>query len=264
MSKTLGLALGSGGSHGVAHIGFMLALEEEGIKPDFISGCSMGSVVGGCYASGMPLTQIRDIVLQLKARDILDLSPGFVANKGILRTKKITDLLENYLGDLRIEDMKIPFSCVATELYSGKLYEFTSGPAALSIRASSSIPCVFRPVEYGGMMFVDGGCLCRVPSLQVKNMGADVVVAVDALSNTFEPVESVNNILDLVLRVFDIMDSHQTVMHRELEGDVSDLIISPEIKDMSQYVVKDLDKAFDAGYKYGKEYAPKIAELLAG
>ena len=76
MSKTLGLALGSGGARGVAHVGFLQALEEEGIKPDFISGCSMGAVVGGCYASGMPVSKMRDIVLKLRKRDLIDLKIG--------------------------------------------------------------------------------------------------------------------------------------------------------------------------------------------
>lgn len=262
MSKTLGLALGSGGSRGIAHIGVLLALEEAGIKPDFITGCSMGSVVGGCYAAGMPAEKIRDIALQLKARDLLDIGAGFVSRMSVLRTKKMEDLLLEILGDMQIENMKIPFRCVATDLYSGKLHVFESGPAAVAIQASSTIPCVFKPVSHEGMLLVDGGCLCRVPSKQVKEMGADVVIAVDALVNTYEPVEKVDNILELVLRVFDIMDSQQTEMHAALDGDVADILLKPEIKGMSQYQIKDLDKAFEEGYKIGKENIYKIRELL--
>lgn len=263
MSKTLGLALGSGGARGVAHAGVLLALEEAGITPDYITGCSMGAVIGGCYASGMRAEKIRDIILQLKARDVLDLAPGFMSRKSVLRTKKIEDLLVNYLGEKNIEDMSIPFRCVATDLYSGKLHVFDKGPAALAIQASSSIPCVFKPVEYENMLLVDGGCLCRVPITQVKEMGADVVVAVDALANTGEEVDKVGNILDLVLRVFDVMDYQRTGMYNKLNSGIADVEIIPQMKGMSQYRIKDLDKAFDEGYTLGKENINKIRELLA-
>ena len=85
MSKTLGLALGSGGSRGVAHVGFLAALEEEGIKPDFIAGCSMGAVVGGCYASGMSVSELMETLQTLKTRDILDISPAIISKMSILR-----------------------------------------------------------------------------------------------------------------------------------------------------------------------------------
>lgn len=263
MSKTFGLALGSGGSRGVAHIGALLALEEAGIRPDYIAGCSMGAVVGGCFAAGMRAEQIRDIVLQLKARDLLDVSPGFVSRMSILRTKKLETLLSDYLGDKKIEDMQIPFCCIATDLYSGKLKVFTKGLASVAIQASGTIPCVFKPVRYNDMLLVDGGCLCRVPVKQVKEMGAEVVLAIDALVNTYQPVQNVGNILELVLRVFDIMDSQQTEMHNRIDGDIADITLKPELKDMSQYAIKDLDKAFDEGYKLCKEKIGEIRKLIS-
>lgn len=262
MSKTLGLALGSGGARGVAHIGFLRALEEEGIKPDYIAGCSMGSVVGGCYASGLSALEIKEVILDLRMRDILDLSPAVITKMSFLRSRKMGDLLAEYLGGKSIEDFKIPFRCVATELYSGKLHVFDKGNAVTAIQASSTIPIVFRPVQADNMMFVDGGCLCRVPVNVVKDMGADVVVAVDVLKNAGEPVEKVGNIIELVLRVFDIMDTHQTELARDIENGACDLLIEPEMKGMSQYLIKDLDKAYAEGYAAGKANADRIKELL--
>ena len=262
MSKTLGLALGSGGARGVAHIGFLRALEEEGIKPDYIAGCSMGSVVGGCYASGLSALEIKEVILDLRMRDILDLSPAVITKMSFLRSRKMGDLLAEYLGGKNIEDFKIPFRCVATELYSGKLHVFDKGNAVTAIQASSTIPVVFRPVQADNMMFVDGGCLCRVPVNVVKDMGADVVVAVDVLKNAGEPVEKVGNIIELVLRVFDIMDTHQTELARDIENGACDLLIEPEMKGMSQYLIKDLDKAYAEGYAEGKANVDRIKELL--
>ena len=262
MSKTLGLALGSGGSRGVAHVGFLEALEEEGIKPDYISGCSMGAVVGGCYASGLSVAEMKETVLALRMRDILDVTPAVITKMSILRGRKVLDLLIKHLRVENIEDMQIPFKCVATELHSGELHVFSSGNAAKAIQASSCIPTVFRPVQIDGKMFVDGGCLCRLPIKTVKEMGADVVVAVDVLKNTEETVDDVNNILSMVLRVFDIMDANQTKLRRETETGLCDLLIEPEIKGMSQYVIKDLNFAYEEGYKAGKANAEKIKELL--
>ena len=262
MGKTLGLALGSGGSRGVAHVGFLEALEEEGIKPDYIAGCSMGAVVGGCYASGMSVAEMKEVVLALKMRDILDVTPAVISKMSVLRGRKVLNLLIKHLRVEYLEDMPLPFKCVATELYSGELHVFSKGNAAKAIQASSCIPTVFRPVQIGGKMFVDGGCLCRLPIKTVKDMGADVVVAVDVLKNTTETVDDVNNILGMVLRVFDIMDANQTKLRLENEKGLCDLLIEPEIKGMSQYVIKDLNFAYDEGYKAGKANADKIKELL--
>lgn len=262
MSKTLGLALGSGGARGVAHVGFLQALDEAGIRPDYIAGCSMGAVVGGCYAKGMSAAEIRDVVLKLKARDLIDLTPALITNMALLRSKKLHDLLAQYLEGTKIEEMKIPFRCVATELYSGRLHVFCEGDAAVAVQSSSTIPSVFKPVEYDGKLFVDGGCLCRVPVKAVKEMGAEVVVAVDVLKCAAEPVEKVQNIISVVLRVFDIMDTHMTARARQLEEGLCDLLIEPEMEGMSPYEIKDLERAFDEGYAAGKANLQRIKELI--
>ena len=261
MSKSLGLALGSGGARGVAHIGVLAALEEEGIIPDYIAGCSMGAVVGGCYAAGMSLDKIRDIALKLKPRNILDIGPSFFSRMSILRTNKVKNLLTYYLGDIKLENMQIPFKCVATDLYSGELYVFEKGSAAAAVQASSTIPGVFAPVKKQGMFLVDGGCLCRVPVKVVKEMGAEVVVGVDVLANTSEPVEEITNIVSLLLRVFDLMDAQQTELRNRLDNALCDLYLRPEMKGMSQYQIKDLEKAYKEGYKLGKANVQKIKEL---
>ena len=263
MSKTLGLALGSGGSRGIAHIGILVALEEAGIKPDFISGCSIGAVVGGCFSAGISAHEIRDIALRLKTRDIIDICPSFRSRMALLRSKKVAELLYDYLGDKQLEDMPVRFRCVATDLISGKLHVFERGPAAVAVQASCAIPGVFRPVEHEGMLLVDGGCLCRVPVKSVKDMGADVVVAVDVLSNVAQPIEKVGNLLNLMLRVFDLMDAHQTDMRSRLEGDITDIVIKPVIESVSQYTVKDLDKIYEVGYNLGKKYVDRIKHLIS-
>ena len=262
MSKTLGLALGSGGARGIVHAGFLAALEETGIRPDYITGCSMGSVVGGCYASGLSADEIRDAFLSLRFFDLFDFSPIAITKMALLRSKKIYDLLAENLKIANIENFPIPFKCVATDLLSGKLHVFDRGDAALAIEASSTIPGVFRPVPFEDKLLVDGGCLCRVPFQLVKEMGADVVVAVDALINTSEHVEKVNNIVSMLLRVFDVMDWHASSILKERDSHLYDLWLEPELKGVTAYQVKDLENIYDEGYELGKKNIRKIKELL--
>jgi NTE family protein len=113
-----------------------------------------------------------------------------------------------------------------------------------------------------GKVLVDGGVMCRIPFEQVKKMGADVVIGVDALVNTKAPVENVHNIISMVLRVYDIMDYRASSMTREINGDACDLILEPEMKGLNQYVVKDMDKAYAEGYECAKANMDKIKELL--
>lgn len=262
MSKKLGLALGSGGARGVVHIGFLQALDEAGIKPDFVTGCSMGSVVGGAYCSGLTPAEIRDIVLNLKIWDLLDVSALPITRLSLLKSRKMADLLLSNIGDKKLEDFKIPFKCVATDLLSGRLHVFEKGDSIKAIQASSSIPGVFKPVEYEGKLLVDGGCLCRVPFKLVKDMGADVVVGVDALKASSDPVEKIGNIVSMLLRVFDIMDSHASKLALELNPEACDLFLEPPLTGMSAYMVKDLDKAYAEGYALGKDNVDKIKQLL--
>ncbi|MCD8307745.1 MAG: patatin-like phospholipase family protein [Clostridia bacterium] len=261
--KKLGLALGAGGSRGVAHIGFIKALEENGIRPDYIAGCSMGAVIGACYANGMTALEMREEALKLRAGDIIDVSLAFITRLSVLQSKKVSKLITKLLGDKNIEDLSIPFKCVATDVTNGQVRVFDHGSAAQAVLASSAIPCVFRPVQYDGSIFVDGGCLCRVPVGTVKEMGADVVIAVDVLKNTQEEVDEIKNILALILRVYDVMDTQMTLRTRVLERKICDLLIEPEMKGMSQYAIKDLDKAYDEGYAEGIAHMNEIKALLA-
>lgn len=263
MSKTLGLALGSGGARGVAHIGFLQALEEEGIKPDYISGCSMGAVVGGCYASGMEISEMRELVLKIKKRDLIDLSAAPLSKMSLLRSKKIHELLVENCKVKNIEDFPIKFCCVSTDILTGSIHVFDSGNAAMAMQASSTIPGVFRPISYENELLVDGGCACRVPIRQVKDMGAEVVVAVDALKNCSKPVEKLENILALLLRVYDVMDARCSKFEREKNAEICDLYLEPELEGMSQYVIKNLSFAFEEGYALGKKNIERISKLIA-
>ena len=261
MAKKLGFALGAGGSRGVAHIGFIKAMEENGIKPDFISGCSMGSVVGSCYANGMTSDQMLEEVLGLKYIDILDVSFNPLGNGALLRAKKMRKKLEQYLGETRFNELKIPFVCVSSDLNTGKTILHSGNEKVLDgVVASSSIPGVFRAVEMEDKVLVDGGITCRVPIEQVKNMGAEVVVAVDVLGSV-RPNEKKYNLFALLLRMIDVMDA-KLASHKKINSP-PDLYIEPDLGNMSQYRFKGLKEAYEKGYQTGLSFVPEIKKLIS-
>ena len=261
MRKKLGFALGAGGSRGIAHIGFLKAMEEEGIRPDMIAGSSMGSIVGACYAKGMTPEEMSKIALQLRTGDIVDLGILPLNTLGLMRWNKVRRMISGLLDDAHFADLKISFSCVAVDLRSAKLHTFSEGSVVDAVLASSSAPTVFRPVEKDGGLYVDGSVLCRVPVRQLREMGAQVVVAVDVLGGC-KPIEKVPNIIALIARVYETMDSALTSAERRRCRRYVDLWLEPDLGDMVQFTFKKLDFALDAGYALGKEYAPKIRELI--
>lgn len=260
MSKKLGFALGAGGSRGVAHVGFLKAMEEEGIVPDYICGTSMGSVVGACYALGHTPEFMEKEVSKLKISHIFDLSMNPVGNAALLRAKKVRAKLATYIHRHTFDDTKIPFSCVAVDLLTGKPKVFSGHEKILDgVVASSSIPGVFKPMQYKDMLLVDGGVMVRVPIDEVRDMGAEVVVAVDVLGD-IRPTRKKYHIASLIMRTAEVFDSELTKY--KLLTQNPDFYLTPDLGDMSQYKLNGIDFAVEAGYKLGKEYAPKIKEAI--
>lgn len=259
--KKLGLALGAGGSRGIAHIGFLQALGEAELVPDFISGSSMGAVVGGCYAAGVTPAEMKRRALGLKLGSIAGINFSPVERSGVMRLNRARKLLTSLIGDVTFDRLKIPFCCVATDLTNGESVTLSKGSVVDAVLASGSIPGVFTSARADGRENLsDGGILERVPTKQVKVMGADVVVAVDVLGNLLAK-EVPNTPLGTVFRYIDIMDSYNTVRTRE-SRDYIDLWLEPDLGGMDQYKVKDLDFAYEKGYELGKNSVNEIFALL--
>lgn len=261
MRKKLGLALGSGGSRGVAHVGFLQALEESGIKADFVTGCSMGSIVGACYCAGVSPAQMKEAALSLKLSRIASLNIAPITSNGLLKMNKARKLLEDMIGNKTFQDLDIPFACVATDLAEGSVAELSEGNVIDAIIASSSIPGAFTPAQIGERkLLVDGGILERVPTKELKNMGAEVIVAVDVLGDlTVKKMPS--NLVDTLLRCIDIMDTRTTQRKRQARRYV-DLWLEPDLGAMEQYKVKNLAFAYEKGYELGKENIKEIKALI--
>ncbi len=258
MAKKLGFALGAGGARGVAHIGFLQAMEEEGIKPDYIAGCSMGSIVGAAYASGMSLDKLHDKVMALRFFDVIKPTRQ---RGGFFAPQRVRELLAKHIGDLEFSELKIPFHCVAVDMLSQSVVEFSEGSVLDAVVASSSIPTVFCPTEKNGMRLVDGGIIERVPCLQVKNMGADVVIGVDVLG-TQNCKEDMPGTLNVLLETIDIMSNYITKRKHQDNQSMIDLWLEPALGDMSQYTFKKLNFAYEKGYECGKENAESIKKIM--
>ncbi len=259
MSKKLCFVLGAGGARGIAHIGFLQAMEENGIKPDSIVGCSMGAVVGACYSIGIPPLQLKNIADDLKFKDIVDLNLKIFSKKSILQSVKMRNKITQLLENKTFENTKIPFMCVAVDLVSGKSVGLKEGSLVDAVCASSAIPTIFRPVEKDGMDLVDGGILERVPTKYAKQFKADVIVAVDVLGKLPKYNET-KNVLGHFLRTIDVADSHNT--QKYLNENKPDLLVYPKLGNMSQYKVEKLDFAYEEGYKAGKKAIKKIKNFL--
>lgn len=261
MAKKLGFALGAGGSRGIAHIGFLKAMEEEGIKPYCISGSSMGAVVGSCYCAGMTPDEMKEVAFSLKKLDLLDLSSNVLKNQALFKGKKMLGKIEEQLGDKKFEDLNIPYACMAVDLITGKeITLFKDYRVADCVAASASIPGVFKPVELDDMLLVDGGVRNRLPIKAARKLGAECIVTVDVLGSLREEDKPLN-LVSVMFRTVDIYDSGVTEL--KLKKYKPDLLIRPEMGNISQYKFANYDISYQSGYDAGKENADKIRELIA-
>ncbi|MGO2133437.1 MAG: patatin-like phospholipase family protein [Halomonas sp.] len=181
------MVLGSGGARGYAHIGVIEALELRGYEIVALSGCSMGALVAGVYAAGQ-LKGYRDWVTRLDYLDLLKLVDMTWNPMGAMRAVKVMSKLEELMGDVRIEDLSIPLTTVATDLVRQREVWFQNGPLLDAIRASIAVPGVITPSQRGDQMLVDGGLLNPLPIIPSVASGADLVIAVNATAHTPAPV----------------------------------------------------------------------------
>ncbi|MCK4653333.1 MAG: patatin-like phospholipase family protein [Candidatus Cloacimonetes bacterium] len=185
--KKVGLVLGCGGAKGLSHIGVIKFLEEMEIKIDFIAGTSIGALIGGAYASGLSIKELEDIALETDLTSTAKFfSPGF-GKSGLVTGSKVQEFLISKLGNKNIENLKIPFVAVATDIITGQEILFNKGDLVEAIRSSISIPVVFQPVIWNNIILVDGGLVNPVPIDVARKMGADHIIAVNVLSSKNMP-----------------------------------------------------------------------------
>ena len=208
--KKVGIAFGGGGIKGSAHVGVLKVLSEHNIPIDYVAGTSIGSAVAALFASGYDWEQLDFMFTKYDVDDLIKVRPN---RKGLVSADGYEDMIRTCTQGKRIEEMDIPLKIVAVDLLSRKKIIFSKGDTALAVKASSAIPGVFKPVKMDNMLLVDGYILDNCPAKIVRNMGADIVIAI----NLYAPDQSIpNNILDIVNRSLDIATSSL----QEIDADV--------------------------------------------
>ena len=259
--KKIGLALGSGGARGFCHIGVLQAFEEHNIPIHCIAGCSHGALVGGCYAAGVSVEKMKEVSAKSTVKAIMDLNISF-KNNGFLKGAKAMNIVKKLIGDKTIEECDIPFRATACNVNTGELVVFDSGKVIDAMRASMSIPILFHAVEKNkDTVYVDGGVLERIPIAATKSMGADIVIAVDALGSP--DIDFVRNrgFVKMFERIYRLMDWEGN----KYKIKEADLVITPDQGDRSILDFNDKNtESIRYGYEAAIEAVPRILSLMGG
>jgi NTE family protein len=251
----IGLALGGGAARGFAHVGVIQALEEAGIKPDFVVGTSAGSLVAALYTSGRNGAQLQQVAETMEEAAFTDWTlPIF--SRGMLRGEALARYVNAQVGNRLIEQMTPPLGIVATDLNTGQAVLFERGDTGTAVRASSAVPALFLPVKIGSHEYVDGGLVSPVPVRYARQMGADVVIAVD-ISSAPEG-NAAGDTLQILLQTFAIMG--KSINSFELRD--ADVVVRPPLAGVSGADFAAKRRAMDAGRAAMRQALPQLRAAM--
>jgi NTE family protein len=249
----IALVLGAGASRGFAHIGVLKILESNRIPIHLIIGTSAGSLVGSLYAYGYNAFQLQKISFSIEKGDIVDLT---IPDNGFIKGKKLEEFVNNMLRKTPMEKLGIPFYAVAIDIQDGKEVVFGKGNTGTAVRASCSIPGVFRPVRIGERMYVDGGVVSPVAVDAARRLGADIVIAVD-VSTSVEHAPSESTI-ETILQSLNIMYSKLA----SIQLCQADVVIRPKVGHIGSSDFSKRHEAILEGEKAALEALPQIMRIV--
>lgn len=249
----IALVLGGGAARGFAHVGVIKILEANQIKPDLVVGTSAGSLVGALYAAGYSGFDLQRIVLDMGQFDVFDLS---LPDRGFVKGEKLQDFVNTKVRNRPIEALPIRFIAVATEARSGRRVDFARGNTGQAVRASSSIPGVFRPVAINGHEYVDGGVVSPVPVLAARAAGANFVIAVDISPDNTEVLASSLGVLNQSARIMG-----KRIAAEELKQ--ADVVIRPQVGEIGLVSFDRKNEAVMEGERAALAALPAIRAGLA-
>lgn len=250
----IGLVLGGGAVYGYAHIGVIKVLEANGIRPNFIAGTSIGALIGGTYASGVPITDVEKISKEFKWQEIVSVT---IPSEGLISIDKLKNFVEKYSKCTEIEDTKIKFAAVATNLLDGKERVFDEGSMGAAIRASCSLPAIFTPAIYDDGVYVDGGIVNNVPINVAKKMGADFIIGVDVTAKAKPNVIKNHDIINIVWQSFLIMIQENSCFRSYKDAD---FMIMPDVKNFDPFDLSQKDRLIKKGEEAAEQ---EIGAILA-
>ncbi|MBL8307497.1 MAG: patatin-like phospholipase family protein [Rubrivivax sp.] len=250
----IGLALGGGAARGFAHIGVIQILEEAGIKPDLVVGTSAGSLVAALYASGRSGLELAATALTMDEGAITDWA---FPSRGVIRGEALARYVREQTGGKLIEQMKLPLGIVATDLDSGAPVLFQRGDTGVAVRASSAVPAVFQPVRIGEREYVDGGLVSPVPVRYARQMGAEMVIAIDISS----PPEgnSTSDSFRLLMQTVAIM--MRSINRLELRE--ADIVLSPTLVGVASSDFSSRVRAIRAGREVAAQMLAEVRAKIA-
>jgi NTE family protein len=274
----IGLALGGGGSRGAAHVGVLKVLKEENIPIDIIAGTSIGSVVGGFYAAGIPLDEIAEVfekrtfTKEFTPMPILKLAMepaaltlrvfGHKPYDGLYNGKKFRKYANGVTGSKTIEQLGIPYAAVVTNVVTGESCRLSAGDLGLAMQASTAVPELKQPVQIGDKLYCDGGLINNVPVNHVREMGADFVIAVDIDEQLKDvPLDKFRGLGSMGRQALRIQLSTCDLPNRKN----ADIFINPDTTGINLVSFKKGDgkRGIDAGIAAAREAMPEIKRKLA-
>lgn len=253
MGPKIGVALGSGGARGLAHIGVLKVFQEHQIPISCISGSSMGSIIAALYANGNDLDMVEKLATSLKRKHWTDLT---VPKLGFIEGEKIKEIIRLLTHGKNIEDLNIPLGIVAVDIEAGEKVVFTKGSVADAVRASISIPGIFVPERVNGKLLVDGGVLERVPIPTIQQMGVDIIIAVDV--GLYDAKMEVKTIFDVLSQAIDIME-RENYHHQIIDADY---VIRPKVGHISTLAFTNMQSIIDEGTKAARESINEIKKII--
>jgi len=249
----IGLALGGGAARGFAHIGVIQVLEENGIRPDLVAGTSAGSLVAALYASGKNGAELATLAESMDESAFTDWSfPG----RGLIRGEGLAKYVRDQTGGRQIEAMRMPLGIVATDLDSGQPILFQVGDPGVAVRASSAVPAVFQPVRIGSHEYVDGGLVAPVPVRFARQMGAELVIAVDISAGL--DGNATGDAMRMLLQTFAIMG--RSINNFELRD--ADVVLRPKLPHVGGADFSARKRAIQAGREAAQAQLALLRERI--
>nr|WP_308446524.1 patatin-like phospholipase family protein [Vogesella indigofera] len=253
LKPKVALALGGGAAKGFAHVGVIRVLEQNGIVPDIITGTSAGSIVGAIYASGVDGEALRYRALRINESDLRDFT---FSTSGFLKGEKLAAMVNQQVDGKKIEQLSRRFGAVVTDLDSGARVVLKSGDTGTAVRASAAIPNVFQPVTINGRRYVDGGLTSPVPVIAAREMGADIVIAVDISAKPTG--KSALGFLSLLDQSLNIMS--QAALTQELKQ--ANVTLRPRVLHIGSADFDERGAAMLEGEKVAREGLPVIRQAI--
>lgn len=249
----IAIVLGAGASKGFAHIGVLKVLESNKIPLHMIIGTSAGSFVGSLYAYGFNAFELQKLSFAIERDDIIDLT---IPDNGFIKGERLEGYINRIMENKPMEKLRIPFYAVATDIQSGREVVFGSGNTGTAVRASCSIPGIFRPANISGRMYVDGGVVSPVAIEAARRLGADIVIAVDISSDV--EASSPTGTIETILQAINIMYSKLAA----IQLSKADVVIKPKVGYIGSADFSKRHEATLEGEKAAIEVLPKIQEIV--